>query len=72
MADRSTDLWKVEFRDDDATMPDTIARCIDALESMEAGRAYKLRAFEVLGLKPGSFALDAADDAHCAHGEDPA
>jgi len=35
-------------------------RCLDALQSMAAGRAYKARALKVLDLKPGSYALEVA------------
>jgi ubiquinone/menaquinone biosynthesis C-methylase UbiE len=56
----------VGFRDVDATAPDKIVRCLDCLQSMAAGRAYKARALEVLGLESGSSALDVA----CGLGND--
>jgi ubiquinone/menaquinone biosynthesis C-methylase UbiE len=58
----------VGFRDVDATSSDTIIRCLDCLQSMAAGRAYKARALEVLGLEPGASALDVA----CGLGDDVA
>lgn len=60
------DALPVGFRDVDATAPDKIIRCLDRLQSLPAGRAYKQRALELLGLEPGWDALDVA----CGLGDD--
>jgi len=39
-----SDSLTVEFRDVDSASPDRILRCLDTLQSMEAGREYKARA----------------------------
>ena len=62
------DSLAVEFRDVDSAAPDKILRCIDTLQTMEAGRAYKARALEHLGLGPAYVALDVA----CGLGDDVA
>src|SRR5262249_39406487 len=54
------------FRDVDAAAPGRILQCLDTLQTMEAGRAYKARALEHLGLGPSSVALDVA----CGLGDD--
>jgi ubiquinone/menaquinone biosynthesis C-methylase UbiE len=56
------------FHDVDSAALDKILRCLDTLQTMEAGRAYKARALEHLGLGPTSFALDVA----CGLGDDVA
>jgi ubiquinone/menaquinone biosynthesis C-methylase UbiE len=56
----------VGFRDVDSTAQEKIFRCLDTLQSMEAGRAYKALALERLGLAPASVALDVA----CGLGDD--
>ena len=38
----------VGFRDVDATAPEKILRCLDCIPALEAGRAYKARALELL------------------------
>ena len=58
----------VGFRDVDATAPEKILRCLDCIPALEAGRAYKARALELLELGPGSSALDVA----CGLGDDVA
>jgi ubiquinone/menaquinone biosynthesis C-methylase UbiE len=57
-----------DFRDVDAAAPDKILRCLDTLQTMEAGRAYKARALEHLELGPTGVALDVA----CGLGDDVA
>jgi ubiquinone/menaquinone biosynthesis C-methylase UbiE len=64
--DDSPDLLSVGFRDVDSTAPDKILRCLDALQSMPAGRTYKARTLELLEIEPGSSALDVA----CGLGDD--
>jgi ubiquinone/menaquinone biosynthesis C-methylase UbiE len=66
MNDTVPDPLPVGFRDVDATAPDKIIRCLDCLQSMAAGRAYKARALDLLGLEPGASALDVA----CGLGDD--
>lgn len=56
----------VGFRDVDATAPDKIFRCLDGLQALPAGREYKARALDALGLVPGWAALDVA----CGLGDD--
>ncbi|MBA4064924.1 MAG: hypothetical protein C0501_14660 [Isosphaera sp.] len=58
----------VGFRDVDAAALDNILRCLEHIPAMDAGRAYKARALELLGLTPGSAALDVA----CGLGDDVA
>jgi ubiquinone/menaquinone biosynthesis C-methylase UbiE len=62
------DSLAVEFRDVDSAAPDKIRTCLDTLQTMEAGRAYKARALEHLGLGPAGVALDVA----CGLGDDVA
>jgi ubiquinone/menaquinone biosynthesis C-methylase UbiE len=66
MSDTAPDSLPVGFRDVDATTSDKIIRCLDCLQSMAAGRAYKARAIDLLGLEPGCSALDVA----CGLGDD--
>jgi ubiquinone/menaquinone biosynthesis C-methylase UbiE len=66
MNDTTPDPLPVGFRDVDATAPDKIIRCLDSLQSMPAGQAYKARALDLLGLEPGASALDVA----CGMGDD--
>jgi ubiquinone/menaquinone biosynthesis C-methylase UbiE len=66
MHDAAQDPLPVGFRDVDATTPDKIIRCLDCLQSMAAGQAYKTRALELLGLEAGASALDVA----CGLGDD--
>jgi ubiquinone/menaquinone biosynthesis C-methylase UbiE len=66
MPDTAPDSLPVGFRDVDATTSDKIIRCLDCLQSMAAGRAYKARALELLGLEPGRTVLDVA----CGLGDD--
>lgn len=66
MNDTAPDPLPVGFRDVDATAPDKIIRCLDCLQSMAAGRVYKARALDLLGLEPGASALDVA----CGLGDD--
>ena len=66
MDDTAPDSLPAGFRDVDATAPDKIVRCLDCLQSMSAGLAYKARAIELLGLEPGTSALDVA----CGLGDD--
>lgn len=66
MKDTAPDSLPVGFRDVDATAPEKIIRCLDCLQSMAAGRAYKERALDLLGLEPGASALDVA----CGLGDD--
>lgn len=69
MSDASpADPLPLGFRDVDATARAKILRCLDTLNAMPAGRAYKDRALELLGLGPGSAALDVA----CGLGDDVA
>ena len=65
---KTPDSLAVEFRDVDSAAPDKILKCLDTLQTMEAGRAYKARALEHLGLGPTSVALDVA----CGLGDDVA
>jgi ubiquinone/menaquinone biosynthesis C-methylase UbiE len=58
----------VGFRDVDAAPLDKIVRCLDTLQAMGAGRAYKARALELLGLTPAAAVLDVA----CGLGDDVA
>jgi ubiquinone/menaquinone biosynthesis C-methylase UbiE len=62
------DSLAVEFRDVDSAAPDKILKCLDTLQRMAAGREYKARALEDLGLGPTSSALDVA----CGLGDDVA
>lgn len=66
MNDITPDSLPVGFRDVDATSPDKIFRCLDCLQSMTAGRAYKAHALELLELHPGASVLDVA----CGLGND--
>ncbi|CAK6698875.1 methyltransferase domain-containing protein [Synechococcus sp. CBW1107] len=66
MNDAAPDSLAVGFRDVDATAPDKIIRCLDCLQAMAVGRAYKARALDLLGLEPGASALDVA----CGLGDD--
>lgn len=66
MTEASPDPLPVGFRDVDATAPDKIIRCLDCLQSMAAGLAYKERALDALALQPGTSALDVA----CGLGDD--
>ena len=66
--ERTPDSLTTEFRDVDSAAPDKILRCLDTLQTMEAGRTYKARALEHLGLGPTSVALDVA----CGLGDDVA
>lgn len=68
MPQRTPDSLAVEFRDVDSAAPDKILRCLDTLQTMEAGRAYKACALEHLGLGPTCVALDVA----CGLGDDVA
>jgi ubiquinone/menaquinone biosynthesis C-methylase UbiE len=68
MPQQSPDSLAVEFRDVDSAAPDRILQCLDTLQTMEAGRAYKARALEHLGLGPTGVALDVA----CGLGDDVA
>jgi ubiquinone/menaquinone biosynthesis C-methylase UbiE len=54
------------FRDVDAATAAPIVRCLDTLQAMPAGRAYKALALDALGLAPGMAALDVA----CGLGDD--
>lgn len=56
----------VDFRDVDSAAPEQILKCLDTLQTMEAGREYKARALEHLGLGPTCIALDVA----CGLGDD--
>jgi ubiquinone/menaquinone biosynthesis C-methylase UbiE len=66
MTDAASEPLPVGFRDVDATAPDKILRCLDCLQSMAAGQAYKARTLELLALQPGASALDVA----CGLGDD--
>jgi ubiquinone/menaquinone biosynthesis C-methylase UbiE len=68
MPQRTPDSLAVEFRDVDSAAPEKILRCLDTLQTMEAGRAYKAHALEHLGLEPTFAALDVA----CGLGDDVA
>src|SRR5277367_3468988 len=68
MPQKPPDSLAVEFRDVDSAAPEKILRCLDTLQTMTAGRAYKARALEHLGLGPTSVALDVA----CGLGDDVA
>jgi ubiquinone/menaquinone biosynthesis C-methylase UbiE len=63
---RPPDSLAVAFRDVDSTAPEHILRCLDTIQGLDAGRAYKSRALELLGLGPASAALDVA----CGLGDD--
>jgi len=58
----------IEFRDVDSAARDRILRCLDTLQTIEAGREYKARALEHLELGPGCAALDVG----CGLGDDVA
>lgn len=60
------DSLPAAFRDVDATTSGNILHCLDTLQAMPAGRAYKARALDLLDLKPDSAALDVA----CGLGDD--
>lgn len=60
MTDAASEPLPVGFRDVDATAPDKILRCLDCLQSMAAGQAYKARTLELLALESGASALDVA------------
>jgi ubiquinone/menaquinone biosynthesis C-methylase UbiE len=66
VSDNAPASLPVGFRDVDATEPDVIFRCLDCLQSLPAGRAYKARALDALGLAAGASALDVA----CGLGDD--
>ena len=66
MTDTATESLPFGFRDVDATTSDKIIRCLDCLQSLAAGRAYKERALHLLALEPGLSALDVA----CGLGDD--
>lgn len=66
MPQSTPDSLAVTFRDVDAAAPDNIVRCLDTLQTMAAGRAYKARALEHLRLGPTGVALDVA----CGLGDD--
>lgn len=66
MQDTAPEPLPIGFRHVDATAPDKIFRCLDCLQSLAAGRAYKALALECLGLVPGASALDVA----CGLGDD--
>jgi ubiquinone/menaquinone biosynthesis C-methylase UbiE len=66
MSDQAPAPLPAEFRDVDTAAPERILRCLDCIQALEAGRAYKARALEVLGLGPGAAALDVA----CGLGDD--
>lgn len=68
MPQRTPDSLAFEFRDVDSAAPDEVLRCLDTLQTMEAGRAYKARALEHLGLGPACAALDVP----CGLGDDVA
>jgi ubiquinone/menaquinone biosynthesis C-methylase UbiE len=68
MPQETPDSLAVEFRDVDSAAPDKILKCLDTLQTMEAGRTYKARALDQLGLGPTSAALDVA----CGLGDDVA
>ncbi len=63
--DASPDPLPIGYREVDATAPDKIIRCLNCLQSMAAGVAYKERALDALALKPGDPALDVA----CGQGD---
>jgi ubiquinone/menaquinone biosynthesis C-methylase UbiE len=66
MSATTTAPLPVRFREVDATAPDPIVRCLDHLQSMPAGRAYKALALDAMELEPGMSALDVA----CGLGDD--
>jgi ubiquinone/menaquinone biosynthesis C-methylase UbiE len=66
MPQKTPDSLAVDFRDVDSAAPDKILRCLDTLQTMEAGREYKARALEHLELETNSVALDVA----CGLGDD--
>lgn len=66
MKDAAPEPLPLGFRDVDATAPVKIIRCLDSLQSMPAGRAYKKRVLDLLGLEPGASVLDVA----CGLGDD--
>jgi ubiquinone/menaquinone biosynthesis C-methylase UbiE len=68
MPQQTPDSLAVEFRDVDSAAPDKILKCLDTLQTMEAGRAYKARALEHLELRPTGVSLDVA----CGLGDDVA
>jgi ubiquinone/menaquinone biosynthesis C-methylase UbiE len=68
MPQKTPNSLAVEFRDADSAAPDKIVKCLDTLQTMAAGRAYKARALEHLGLRPACVALDVA----CGLGDDVA
>lgn len=63
---RTPESLAVDFRDVDSAAPEKILRCLDTLQTMAAGRAYKERALDHLNLGPDSVALDVA----CGLGDD--
>jgi ubiquinone/menaquinone biosynthesis C-methylase UbiE len=65
---KTPDSLAVQFRDVDSAALDKILKCLDTLQTMEAGRAYKARALEHLGLGPSCVCLDVA----CGLGDDVA
>ncbi|HEY7308597.1 MAG TPA: methyltransferase domain-containing protein [Gemmataceae bacterium] len=68
MPQKTPDSLAVEFRDVDSAAPDKILQCLDTLQTMEEGRAYKARALEHLELGPTCIVLDVA----CGLGDDVA
>ena len=64
----NADPLSVGFRDVDSAASGKILRCLDTLQAMEAVRAYKDRALDLLELGPQSSALDVA----CGLGDDVA
>src|SRR5947209_20503656 len=68
MPQQTSDSLAVEFRDVDSAAPDKILKCLDTLQTMVAGRTYKARALEHLGLGPTGVVLDVA----CGLGDDVA
>jgi ubiquinone/menaquinone biosynthesis C-methylase UbiE len=68
MPQEKADSLAVDFRDVDSATPEKIVKCLDTLQTMEAGRTYKARALEHLGLGPAYAALDVA----CGLGDDVA
>jgi ubiquinone/menaquinone biosynthesis C-methylase UbiE len=65
---RPPESLAVAFRDVDSVAPEHILRCLDTIQGLDAGRAYKARALGLLELGPASTALDVA----CGLGDDVA
>lgn len=66
MHDTASEPLPLGFRHVDATAPDKIFRCLDCLQALAAGRAYKALALDRLDLVAGASALDVA----CGLGDD--